>query len=242
MLVIGETRKTKIRKTNLECALKSTASLLVRSTDPVAEARTHRKKARCMRHPRLVLAARAHPTVGERSRNVSWNQSFHEVRAYRGLGCVGEYLYGAPVLVPVGPPVVGPRNYGAAGETRKTKIRKNEPGMCPGINSFTFWYPNFTLQIRCAGQGSRRGVGSPSEPGPTAVNVDSKRVKRTSRAIMLKENEICVLAANELRGVKFFAKSPSPNRNSLRQHARQDGCSRSFPPGSDHRLKQRSEV
>src|SRR5437667_7327611 len=39
-------------------------NFLVRSTDPVAEARTHHKKARCMHHPRLVLAARAHPTVG----------------------------------------------------------------------------------------------------------------------------------------------------------------------------------
>jgi len=43
------------------------------------------QKARCMRHPRLVLAARARPTVGERSRNVAWNQRFHKLRSHRGL-------------------------------------------------------------------------------------------------------------------------------------------------------------
>ena len=37
-----------------------------------------------MRHPRLVLAARA-PTRWERSRNVAWNQRFHKLRSYRGL-------------------------------------------------------------------------------------------------------------------------------------------------------------
>src|SRR5439155_20662495 len=47
------------------------------------------------------------------------------------IGCVGEYLYGAPVLVPPALPWFGPERegrkgppYGAAGETRKTKIRK----------------------------------------------------------------------------------------------------------------------
>src|SRR5947208_2657091 len=37
-----------------------------------------------MRHPRLVLAARA-PNRWERSRNVAWNQRFHKLRSYRGL-------------------------------------------------------------------------------------------------------------------------------------------------------------
>src|SRR5438094_9133389 len=42
------------------------------------------QKARSMRHPRLVLAARA-PNRWERSRNVAWNQRFHKLRSYRGL-------------------------------------------------------------------------------------------------------------------------------------------------------------
>src|SRR5947207_13090727 len=37
-----------------------------------------------MRHPRLVLVARA-PNRWERSRNVAWNQRFHKLRSYRGL-------------------------------------------------------------------------------------------------------------------------------------------------------------
>ena len=101
------------------------------------------------------------------------------------------------------------RNYGAASETRKTKFAKRTWNVSWN-QQLHFLLSCFTLQIGCAGQGSRCGVGSPSEPGPTAADVDSKGVKRTARAIMLKENEIFAFAANELRGVKFFAKSPSP--------------------------------
>src|SRR5204863_22161 len=46
------------------------------------------------------------PNRWERSRNVPWNQPFHKARAYRGLGA-REYLYGAPVSVSGGAPVVG---------------------------------------------------------------------------------------------------------------------------------------
>src|SRR5205807_4953879 len=59
-----ETRKTKFAKRTWNVRWNQQINFLVRSTDPVAEARTHRKKARCMRHPRLALAARAYPTVG----------------------------------------------------------------------------------------------------------------------------------------------------------------------------------
>src|SRR5437660_9551980 len=47
------------------------------------------------------------PNRWERSRNVSWNQSFHKVRAYRGLG--------APVLVPAALPWLGPEREGRKG-------------------------------------------------------------------------------------------------------------------------------
>ena len=110
-----ETTKSKFAKRTWNVPWNQQINFLVRSTDPGAEGSHTSQKARCMRHPRLVLAARAHPTVGERSRNVSWNQPFHKVRAYRGLGCVGEYLYGAPVLVPAALPWLGPEREGRKG-------------------------------------------------------------------------------------------------------------------------------
>src|SRR5437667_8141329 len=78
------------------------------STDPAAEARTHRKKRDVCAPPEAGFGCASAPNSWERSRNVSWNQSFHEVRAYRGIPCVGEYLYGAPVLVPAARRWVGP--------------------------------------------------------------------------------------------------------------------------------------
>src|SRR5437762_11898261 len=80
--------------------------------------------------------------------------------------------------------------------------------MCLGINSFTFWYfwyPNFTLQIGCAGSVVGAGWEAHWSLGLTAANVDSKGVRRTVRASMLKANEILGFAANELHGVKSFA-------------------------------------
>ena len=102
-------------------------------------------------------------------------------------------------------PMASGAGEGADDETNNSKFAKRTWNV-PWNQQLHF----LVSQIGYAGQGSRCGVGSPSEPGPTAADVDSKGVKRTARAIMLKENEIFAFAANELRGVKFFSKSPSP--------------------------------
>src|SRR5437667_9793743 len=54
----------KIRKTNLECVVESTASLFGAVHRPGRRGSHTSQKARCMRHPRLGLAARAHPNGG----------------------------------------------------------------------------------------------------------------------------------------------------------------------------------
>src|SRR5438132_4452945 len=116
-------------------------NFLVRSTDPVARGSHTSQKARCMRHQRLVLAARAHPTVGNEAGMCPGINRFTKcapiadwVRRGVPLWCsrvgsggapvvgpgTGGYLYGCSRVGSGGVPVVGARNYGAAGETRKT--------------------------------------------------------------------------------------------------------------------------
>src|SRR5438105_3447337 len=103
------------------------------------------QKARCMRHPRLVLAARAHTTVGNEAGMCLGINRFTKcapiadwVRRGVPLWCsrvgsggapvvgpgTGGYLYGCSRVGSGGVPVVGARSYGAAGETRKTKCAK----------------------------------------------------------------------------------------------------------------------
>src|SRR5438093_81141 len=81
-----ETTKSKFAKRTWNVSWNQQFHFLVRSTDPVAEARTHRKKRDVCATRGWFWLREAHPTVGERSRNVPWNQLFHKVRAYRGLG------------------------------------------------------------------------------------------------------------------------------------------------------------
>src|SRR5205809_5645981 len=79
-------KKRKFAKRTWNVSWNQQINFLVRSTDPVAEARTHRKKRDVCATRGWFWLREAHPTVGERSRNVPWNQLFHKVRAYRGLG------------------------------------------------------------------------------------------------------------------------------------------------------------
>src|SRR5438309_81938 len=104
-----ETRKTKFAKRTWNVSWNQQINFLVRSTDPVAEARTHRKRARCnARHPRLVWAARAHPTVWNEAGICPGINRFTKVRAPIADWVRMEYLYGAPVSVSGGLPVALP--------------------------------------------------------------------------------------------------------------------------------------
>src|SRR5439155_448706 len=98
-------------------------TFLARSTGPGRPGSHTSQNARCMRHPRLVLAAQTHPTVGSQA----------------GM-CPGINLftYCAPIADGVGTALFpcstrfGSRNgravkalpYGAAGETQKPKFAK----------------------------------------------------------------------------------------------------------------------
>src|SRR5216110_159970 len=102
----------KIRKTNLECALESTVSLLA-----------------------------SHFTVadwacGERVAQDSLLKSCGFSRVFdQAVKCRKSEMRDLALHGP-----------GEGAEVRQ-KIRnsQNEPGMCPGINSFTFWPLNFTV-------------------------------------------------------------------------------------------------
>src|SRR5438552_10317678 len=82
-------------------------NFLVRSTDPVAEARTHRKR-RDVRATRgwFWLRERTQP-LGTKPECVLESIVSRSARLSR-IGCVGEYLYGAPVLVPAALRLGGP--------------------------------------------------------------------------------------------------------------------------------------
>src|SRR6266571_750643 len=80
-------------------------NFLVRSTDPVAEARTHRKKRDVCATRGLVLAARAHPTVGNEAGMCPGINRFTKcapiadwVRRGVPLWCSRVGLGGAPVV------------------------------------------------------------------------------------------------------------------------------------------------
>src|SRR5438094_9919956 len=126
----GEIRKSKFAKRTWNVPWNQQINVLVRPTNPVAEARTHRKKRDvCATRGWFGLRERTQP-LGTKPECVLESIVSQSARLSR-IGCVGEYLYGAPVLVPAALPWFGPERegrkgppYGAAGETRKTKIRK----------------------------------------------------------------------------------------------------------------------
>src|SRR5437016_262887 len=90
-----------------------------------------------MRHPRLILAARARTQpLGTKPECVLESTVSQSARLSR-MGCVGEYLYGALVLVPAALPWLGPELRHSVPVT-KNENSQNEPGMCPGINRLTF--------------------------------------------------------------------------------------------------------
>src|SRR5437764_14418038 len=77
----------------------------------------------------------------------------------------------------------------AAPVRQNNQNSQNEPGMCPGINSFTFWRLTSASQIGRPGSWSLPD-GRPSGGGRIRADVADKGVKRTAHGIMLKENEI----------------------------------------------------
>src|SRR5437773_2192562 len=98
--------KRKFAKRTWNVSWNQQINFLVRSTDPVAEARTHRKKRDvCATRGWFWLRERTEPLgtkIGRapgRKRSRSAGQS--------RIGSVGEYLYGAPVLSPAALPWVG---------------------------------------------------------------------------------------------------------------------------------------
>ena len=103
----GETRKTKFAKRTWNVPWNQQFHFLVRSTDPVAEARTHRKKRDvCATRGWFGLRERTQP-LGTKPECVLESIVSQSARLSR-IGCVGEYLYGAPVLVPAALPWLGP--------------------------------------------------------------------------------------------------------------------------------------
>ena len=79
-----ETRKTKFAKRTWNVSWNQQINFLVRSTQSPRLA--HIAKSAMYAPPEAGLGCASAPNRWERSRNVSWNQSFHKVRAYRGLG------------------------------------------------------------------------------------------------------------------------------------------------------------
>ena len=89
-------------------------NVLVRPTNPVAEARTHRKKRDvCATRGWFGLRERTQP-LGTKPECVLESIVSQSARLSR-IGCVGEYLYGAPVLVPAALPWFGPEREGRKG-------------------------------------------------------------------------------------------------------------------------------
>ena len=104
-----ETTKSKFAKRTWNVIWNQQINFLVRSIDPAAEARTHRKK----RDVCATLRERTQP-LGTKPECVLESIVSQSARLSR-IGCVGEYLYGAPVLVPAALPWLGPEREGRKG-------------------------------------------------------------------------------------------------------------------------------
>src|SRR5438094_739820 len=109
----GETRKTKFAKRTWNVPWNQQFHFLVRSTDPVRPRLAHTAKGAMYAPPRgwLWLRERTQP-LGTKPECVLESIVSQSARLSR-IGCVGEYLYGAPVLVPATLPWLGP--YGRCG-------------------------------------------------------------------------------------------------------------------------------
>src|SRR5205814_2224183 len=87
----GETRKTKFAKRTWNVSWNQRINFLVRSTDPVAEARTHRKKGDvCATRGWFWLLERTQP-LGTKLECVLESIVSRSACLSR-IGCVGEYL------------------------------------------------------------------------------------------------------------------------------------------------------
>src|SRR5213596_3383101 len=96
-----------------------------------------------------------------------------------------------------------PLGEGAEDETKNSKFAKRTWNVSWN-QEFHFWRLTSPSQIGRGGMAAAPGREA-CGGGGIAADVDSKGVKRTSRAIVLKINEILAFRANELYGVKSFA-------------------------------------
>ena len=119
----GEIRKSKFAKRTWNVPWNQQINVLVRPTNPVAEARTHRKKRDvCATRGWFGLRERTQP-LGTKPECVLESIVSQSARLSR-IGCVGEYLYGAPVLVPAALPWLGPEREGRKGPPlRRLRVR-----------------------------------------------------------------------------------------------------------------------
>src|SRR5207249_1762217 len=123
-----ETNNSKFAKRTWNVPWNQQVNFLVPSTDPVAEARTHRKKGDvCATRGWFWLRERTQP-LGTKPECVLESMVSQSARLSR-TGCVGEYLYGAQRVGSGGAPVGWARNgravktlpYGVADETRQAE-------------------------------------------------------------------------------------------------------------------------
>ena len=133
----------------------------------------------------------------ERSRNVPWNQSLRILRSYRGFGLGGP---GSHISVERR----GRRALGFFATVVSSFGEFSILGEIFGQKTFP------TIRRVLSGEGLRPQTDLPGSGnsqrrrGRMKAAVDNTGVKRTARAITLKENEIRAFRANELHGVKSF--------------------------------------
>ena len=110
-----ETTKSKFAKRTWNVSWNQQFHFLVRSTDPVRPRLAHTAKGAMYAPPRgwLWLRERTQP-LGTKPECVLESIVSQSARRSR-IGCVGEYLYGAPVLVPAALRWLGPEREGRKG-------------------------------------------------------------------------------------------------------------------------------
>src|SRR5437764_999499 len=126
-----------------------------------------------MRHPRLVWAARAHPTVGNEAGMCPGINRFTKcapiadwVRRGVPLSCSRVGSGDAPV---VEPGTTAPR------VRHEQRNSQNEPGMCLGINRLTVWCGPQTRSPRLAHIAKGAMYAPPAVGGPGAASPKNRR-------------------------------------------------------------------
>src|SRR6266571_6038994 len=82
----GETRKTKFAKRTWNVSWNQQINFFGAVHQTRSPRLAHIAKSAMYAPPEAGFGCASAPNRWQRNRNVSWNQSFHKVRAYRGLG------------------------------------------------------------------------------------------------------------------------------------------------------------